>query len=124
MDDDIQDLLGIKYRPGKGVLDGDEEFLLANFAGAETVSGVGFNDAVEHQSQINILAQVVVERFLAFRIDTRINGLTLANLFSQSLDALQQLFVLHLLLLVLFQQAVDALGDNYQRHLQVSPAYQ
>ena len=64
MDDDVQDLLGIEGGADESVLNGNEEFLLAHLTGTEAVCGIGLNDAVEHQGQVHILTQVVVEGLL------------------------------------------------------------
>ena len=111
MDDDVQDLLRVEGCAHQRILDGDKEFLLTNLAGAETVGCIGFNDAVQHQSQIHIPAQVVVERLLALRIDTRVNVLSLADFLCQCLDGLEQFLILQFGLLILFQQAVDAFRE-------------
>ena len=46
MDDYVQDLLWVEYRPGQRILDGYEEFLLAHLVGSEAVCGIGLNDTV------------------------------------------------------------------------------
>ena len=65
IDDDAQNLLRVESRPLQRIIDSVEEFLLSFITGTEAVCGIGFDDAVEHQGQIHILAQVVVKRFLA-----------------------------------------------------------